>query len=300
MITLSRAFSFLLVFSVLFISASCASGPTKEFLESPTSVGLLWEVKKGEASSCYVFGTIHSEDKRVTRLPNLVNKAFDEADVLALEMKLDKETSQQVLKNLYFTDGRNLRPIIGDELFARSVEAMEKKGLPKNIVNKMKPWAVFTILNMPDQQTGLFLDAILYKVAQEQGKSVYGLETAQEQTAVFDDMPITSQISLLKSTLDNMLDMNTLQDEVIEVYLSRDLDKILALNDKYEALIDEKLAKEFTQRLVIDRNHRMVKRMLPMLQKGKCFVAVGALHLPGDEGILTLLKQRGYEVHATY
>jgi len=287
-------------FTVLFINTACSSNPIREEPEKTSNIGILWEVKQPEATSCYVFGTIHSEDERVTKLPNAVNNAFNDAETLALEMKLDKETAQEVLKNLYFTDGRNLRPIIGDELFDRSVQAMGKKGLPARIVNKMKPWAVFTILNMPDQKTGLFLDAILFKNAQQQGKTIFGLESPQEQTAVFDDMPISSQVSLLKSTLDNMLDMNTLQDEVIDVYLSRDLDKIMALNEKYEALIDEKLAKEFTQRLVIDRNYRMVNRMLPMLQKGNCFVAVGALHLPGEEGILTLLKQRGYKVHAAY
>jgi len=294
-------FIFPAVFSVLFVvNTACSSNPAHEKPEKTSNIGLLWEVNQTGAVSCYVFGTIHSEDERVTELPSLVNKAFNDAETLALEMKLDKEVAQEVLRNLYFTDGRFLKPIIGDELFYRSVKAMQKKGLPEKIVNKMKPWAVFTILNMPDQKTGLFLDAILFKNAQQQGKLIHGLETPQEQTAVFDDMPISSQISLLKSTLDNMIDMNSLQDEVIDVYLSRDLDKILALNEKYEALIDEELAKEFTQRLVIDRNHRMVNRMLPMLKKGNCFVAVGALHLPGEEGILTLLKQRGYQVRAVY
>jgi len=296
----SRIFSSTLFLVVVFVTSACASSPRNEAAVKSDNTGILWEISRPAIAACYVFGTIHSEDERVTKLPKPVNKAFNDAETIALEMKLDKETAQEVLKNLYFTDGRNLKPIIGDALFDRSVKAMEKKGLPARIVNKMKPWAVFTILNMPDQKTGLFLDAILFKNAQQQGKTIFGLESPQEQTAVFDDMSISSQISLLKSTLDNMLDMNTLQDEVIDVYLSRDLDKILALNDKYEALIDEKLAKEFTQRLVIDRNHRMVNRMLPMLQKGNCFVAVGALHLPGEEGILSLLKQRGYQIQATY
>jgi len=295
----SRYFFFVLIIT-LFLATACSSNPVNETGTKADNFGILWEVSQSEVISCYLFGTIHSEDARVTELPEPVNTAFNSANTLALEMQLDKDTAREVMKSLYFTDGRHLKPIIGDDLYFQSVKAMVKKGLPERIVNKMKPWAVFTVLNMPEQRTGLFLDAILFQTAKQQGKTIHGLETQQEQTAVFDEMSLDSQIALLKSTLENMLDMDKLQDEAIDVYLTRDLNKILALNDKYESLIDEKLAKEFTQRLVTDRNYRMVKRMTPLLKAGNCFVAVGALHLPGEEGILTLLKQQGYRVQAVY
>ncbi|HFE37114.1 MAG TPA: TraB/GumN family protein, partial [Gammaproteobacteria bacterium] len=205
-----------------------------------------------------------------------------------------------VLKALYFTDGRQLKLLIDKALYAQSVAAMERRGLPESLTNKMKPWGVFTILNMPEQKTGLFLDAILYKSAKTQKKIIVGLETAEEQTAVFDEMPISSQVALLKSTLDHLPNMNQLLDEIIDVYLRRDLHGIVALNEEYETLFDEQLADEFTRRLVIDRNYRMTERMLPLLKKGNSFIAVGALHLAGEEGILNLLTQYDYEVRAVY
>ena len=298
--TESRFYPVFLFLTVLFVSTACSSNPPVSGESKKESIGLLWEVKKPEIDACYLFGTIHSEDERVTQLPGPVKSAFDKANTLAVEMMLDKETSSEVLKLLYFSDGRRLKSLLDEALYLRAVEAMKKRQLPENIVNQMKPWAVFMILNMPEQKTGLFLDMILFNTAKEQNKKVYALETPKEQTDVFDSMAISTQISLLKSTLDNILDMNKLQNEVIDVYLRRDLNEILALNEKYESFIDAKIAKEFNQRLVIDRNHRMLKRMNDMLQKGNCFVAVGALHLPGDDGLLNLVKQKGFEVRALY
>ena len=140
----------------------------------------------------------------------------------------------------------------------------------------------------------------MYQQAKDEHKEIHGLESFQEQIDVFDKMDLTTQIALLKSTLDNLADMDKLMDETIEVYLSRDLNSILALNDKYLSFIDETSAKIFTERLITSRNHRMVERMLPLLEKGDAFVAVGTLHLAGEQGIINLLRQQGYQFTAIY
>jgi len=290
----------LLLFLFFLTSLGCASNPTAGFQDNDSTIGILWEVKKPDSKPSFLFGTIHSEDERVTQLPKPVSKAFNSAKTFALEMILDKKTTREVLKKMYFSDGRTLQQAVGNDLFKRSVDAMEKKGLPANIVGLMKPWAVFTILNMPEQKTGLFLDAILFEKAKEQKKKIIGLETQEEQTAVFDEMALSSQKELLKNTLDNLADMNKLLDQVIDIYLTRDLEKVMALNNKYEKLIDEEVAKEFSKRLVTNRNQRMVDRMLPLLIDGDSFIAVGALHLPGDDGIIKLLQKKGYEVSSVY
>ncbi len=298
-------------FIILLFTTSCSTNPSHPVSESSQSIatetqlttenfGILWEVSRGDVATSYIFGTVHSEDERVTQLPEPVSQAFDGATHLALEILLDDATKKVVLKTLYFADERRLKSLLTPDLYSRTIAAMEKRQLPEDVTNRMKPWAVFTILSMPEQKTGLFLDALLYQMANQQNKVIHGLETALEQTAVFDEMSIPSQITLLESTLDHLPDMDHLLNEIIEVYLSRDLDEIVAISKKYEDLIDDALAADFNQRLVIDRNHRMVERMLPLLGKGNSFVAVGALHLPGEEGILNLLVQHGYHVEAKY
>lgn len=284
------------------------TAPTELSIAEPThteqeksNIGLLWEIRSDDMTSpSFLFGTVHSEDERVTNLPQEVSDAFNQANNLALEILLDNKTTKTVLKALYYNDGTKLKNLLSTDTYSRAINAMIQRGLEERITNRMKPWAVFTILSMPEQKTGLFLDAVLYQNAKTQKKNISGLETAKEQTAVFDEMPLNSQIALLESTLDHQADMGELLNEIIEVYLTRDLNKILAVNEKYETLIDEQLAKDFNQRLIVDRNYRMVERMQPILKKGNSFIAVGALHLPGEEGIISLLTQQGYQVEAKY
>jgi len=87
---------------------------------------------------------------------------------------------------------------------------------------------------------------------------------------------------------------------LMRLYLKRDLTGLKAYSDSHMAKGGQKLAKVLDKSLVVDRNHRMVKRMQPRLQEGNAFIAVGALHLPGEKGILRLLENRGYRVKAVY
>ena len=247
-----------------------------------------------------MFGTMHSEDPRVINLPEEVNSVFSDAKIFAMEMILDEKNSQQILQGMYFKDGRTLRSVTSDEIYRQSIVAMAKKEMPEKIVNLMKPWAVFTILSMPEQKTGLFLDVLLYQSALKHGKEIVGLETMSEQLGVFDEMEMETQVSLLKSTLESSEDLDKILEETIELYLTHDLQKILDLNGRYMALLDKKVADEFNQRLLIDRNIRMAKRMMPLLEKGNAFVAIGTLHLPGKTGVLQILRNLGYSVTAEY
>jgi uncharacterized protein len=134
----------------------------------------------------------------------------------------------------------------------------------------------------------------------QQDKKVYGLETIQEQLALFDSMPEVDQVTLLKDALDRFPELDALHAELLAVYRQRDLDGLLAINKASMQTGDVRFACEFQRRVIDERNHRMAERMQPYLQQGKAFVAVGALHLPGDEGLLNLLEQQGYTVSRVY
>jgi uncharacterized protein YbaP (TraB family) len=85
-----------------------------------------------------------------------------------------------------------------------------------------------------------------------------------------------------------------------EAYLARDLVAVYDLLNAAKVDDSTGAVARFEQRLVIDRNRRMVDRMGELLQQGNAFVAVGALHLPGEQGILQLLADRGYRVTRVY
>ena len=261
--------------------------------------GLLWEIRGGGAPS-YLFGTIHSEDPRVTRLPDAVQRAFGGADTVVLELDLSAQNVMSMATAMLLSDGSNLRDLLGASLYRRTVAACVDYGLPEPMVMMMKPWAAATTLMMPKSDTGRFLDLILYQSATEQGKTVQGLETADEQMAVFDGLPLRLQIGMLRDALDQQGEMEAFFERLHLAYLSRDLQRLVALNQETMSTSDPELVRMMDTNLVVERNHRMAQRMESYLRHGKAFVAVGALHLPGEEGILQLLARRGYRLRALY
>ena len=117
---------------------------------------------------------------------------------------------------------------------------------------------------------------------------------------MFESLSAAHQITLLKEAVENFSEIDAMHAELLAAYKQRDLKELMAISAASMQQGDQRLANEFQQRLVVDRNHRMVERMSQYLQLGKAFIAVGALHLPGDEGLLNLLEQQGYRLRCLY
>jgi len=262
--------------------------------------GLLWEVSGEGAGSAYLFGTIHSEDPGVLQLAEPVQQAFEASQAVVLEMLLDVDAMVYSSTAMLMMDGRTLSGIVGQPLFSRISRAIQSRGIPEVVLDRMQPWAAAVTLSMPAPETGQVLDAMLYKNALQQGKAVYGLETVQEQLHVFESMSEADQVILLKDAVENFSAMDAMHAELLAAYKQRDLNGLMAISEASMQTGDQRLADEFQQHLIVDRNHRMAERMRQYLQQGKAFIAVGALHLPGEEGLLNLLEQRGYTVRRVY
>ncbi len=271
--------------------------------ENASQIGLLWQINKAGLKPSYVFGTIHSEDPRVTQLPSQVQRRFEQADSVTIEMNFSFSNLMKSIFGIYLKPGQTLDKFISKPDYEELVKRLEQHGVPEEVTKRLKPLATLMILSMPKSNSGQFLDLLLYQRAQDLDKPVYGLETVEEQLAIFDALPIPEQVVLLKGSLEYLDDMPKMLEELHELYLQRDLTALLQLNDEYTAkgtAEEKKLTEKFMQRLVDDRNVRMVERMQVRLQEGNAFIAVGALHLPGGKGILKLLEARGYRVLALY
>ena len=109
-----------------------------------------------------------------------------------------------------------------------------------------------------------------------------------------------SQQQLIADAVKHTGELKSVFEEMISIYLKRDLPGLQALNEKYTASDNPKLEQKLMAELIDARNLRMLERMAPRLKEGKAFVAVGALHLPGDHGLLRLLERQGYRVSAVY
>jgi uncharacterized protein YbaP (TraB family) len=268
--------------------------------EIPFGKGLLFRIEKGDVPPSYLFGTVHIEDQRVLTLPGPVRGAFEESRGVVLEIAMDETAILASAMGMLITDGRQLRDVVGEDLYLRTVAAMEHRGIPEVALRHYKPWSVMTLLVIPPPETGMFLDLVLYQTATKEGKQVRGLESIDEQLAVFDGISEHDQVKMLEETLNNLDTLPTMFKQMLDAYLARDLAALVEINEEYQKLGDPELAQMFQERLVDSRNRRMVERLRPMLEEGGLFIGVGALHLPGEGGILNLLNRAGYEIEVVY
>ncbi len=258
--------------------------------------GLLWRIDGAGAGENYLLGTIHSSAPRVVRLRPSVSQALDRSERFIMEMEMDTSALMAFGANMMLADGRDLESLLGADLYARVIAAMSDLGMPEMVVRTLKPWAVMALLSMPKPSGEPFLDLVLQQRAAGAGKATAGLETAQEQLSVFDNLSMSDQIELLKMTMAQLPRLPRMFDQLIEAYAADDLGRIATLAAQYKSQGNVETFKRFMLRLNDERNLRMARRMQPFLSQGNSFIAVGALHLPGPSGLIQLLRDQGYQV----
>lgn len=283
-------------------AAGCRPVPADKAVAAPGnfSRGLLWKIETEGAAPSYLFGTFHTSDPRITNLPCPVKEAFDRAASFTMEMITNGGGIVSMAEAMFFNDGRTLRGVLGEPLYRQTVQAMSAGGARRtNGIDHMKPWAVMMAFGASTPRRGLFLDMALQLDATLQGKPTYGVETMQEQIAVFNGMSIEDQVVLLRDALNTRGLAACAMEELTQAYLKRDLRALMALSDKYKTP-DARVHDVMMDRLLTQRNRNMAGRLRVRLKEGNAFIAVGALHLPGDQGLLRLLSDAGYRVTRVY
>ena len=262
--------------------------------------GILWRIDGAATQPSYLLGTIHSDDARITTLPVTIANIFRQADSFSGEIDMDLPNLMQASQATLLPEGESLQQLLDSTLYQQTVQLLAAYGMPELVVQRMKPWAAAATLSLPRPQTGLFLDMLLYTQAAAQGKRVYGLETVSEQVGAMETMPRDLQIIMLRDAVAQHDQLDQIIEALINAYLQRDLNALESISDKAMQQGDRRVAQLFTSEVVVNRNRRMLERMQPRLREGNAFIAVGALHLPGKDGLLTLLRNKGYRVSPVY
>lgn len=274
--------------------------PAAAFPAGDFSHGLLWRIETPGAAPSYLFGTFHTSDPRITVLPCPVKTIFDQASSYTMEIITNGAGIVSMAEAMFFNDGKTLKDVIGEALYNDTLQligisdASQARG-----INSMKPWAVMMTLSGPHQGSGLPLDLALQFQATRQGKPTYGLETMEEQIGVFNGMSLADQVTLLRDAVQTQKGQQDSMEELTQAYLKRDLAGLMALNDQFKPT-DARVYDTLMNRLLVQRNRNMTERMQKYLQQGNAFIAVGALHLPGDTGLLKLLNAGGHRVTRIY
>lgn len=258
--------------------------------------GLLWRVSAKDAAASHVYGTIHVADPRLVDLPAAARSAFDGAKSLMLEFLPDPYSRERFLEAAMFLDHQTLEQKIGAADFERAVEHLAPIGLTRDFVNKMKPWGVLLNLRNPKGAQGSPLDSQLLELARRRRMPLHQIEGVEEQIFTFDEFPMESQVALLKHSLAHREELLALAERTLEAYLEGDLSRIWRLREEFVARHPQIAAHQavLTKRVVHDRSVVMAFRMQRQLRRGESFVALGALHLYGEKGVLALLEEDGY------
>jgi uncharacterized protein YbaP (TraB family) len=262
--------------------------------------GVLWEIRTGGAAPSYLLGTMHSDDPRLLDLPTELVSALEGARSFTMEVVMDAQTMSALGQRMLLPPGESLQNMLDAGNWRRLVEVMQRRQVPEPALQRLRPWAVAMVLSMPQQFSGLALDLHLQQYAQRLGKPLYSLESLEEQLAVFDELSTPEQVQLLRTALQQLPAMPALIEALTNAYLARDLAAMQTLTEGQLAIGDVQFNHRFVKRLIDDRNVRMLDRMQPQLREGGAFIAVGAMHLPGTRGLLSLLRDQGYELRVVY
>lgn len=265
--------------------------------------GLLWKIEHPQTDPSHLYGTMHIGDPRVIRLAPKVEAAFQGAERFTMEMLLNFRAVSVITRNSFFDDGRTLASVMDEADYQRLLHLIRQElMLPEEMVVNMRPWAVLMAMMMPtegqmDQDAAL--DMVLYRRAALRKMPMRGLETPEEQLGVFDSLSLQDQVWMLNRSVSEFGQSGKQFGSMVDAYLDRDLYKLVQLQEQmmYE---DSDIDDRFMYELVDKRNLRMVERMQVDLKKGRAFIAIGALHLPGEKGVLHLLEQQGYRVTPVY
>lgn len=261
---------------------------------------MFWSVETPDGRTNWLLGTIHTEDPRVLDFPPALHDALDRAERVALELVPDPEMLSALNAAMVLPRGERLSELLPAELHERVVGALDQYGLTPSAVDRLRPWAAAMTLALPPPETGLFMDMAVAFRASRAGADLHGLESLDEQLAFLTGLGRAAHIEMLELAVEDAVRDRALFDALVAAYLARDAERVRALAERELAAMGPEIEASFRDRGIVERNQRMIERVMPLLEQGGTLLAVGALHLPGEQGLVELLRARGYTVEVIY
>lgn len=253
---------------------------------------LFWKAESPTANTIYLFGTIHTDDNRVTAFSPAVIHAIKSSDVFMMETLPPRDASILMMPT------GNLREMLTDEELEKFYALAEFHVMHRDVAVRMKPWLLAAIFDVPRPNTPFAQDNLLMAQAEDFGKHVIGIETAEEHFGIMDNISLPEQLNLLRAVLNrSVADKERDYERLMQAYLKADMHKLSALNAEITgSSMPAEVWSRMRVKLLDERNVLMAQRMLAAAKTQKLFVAVGASHLAGKDGLLHSLEQAGFKL----
>jgi len=288
----------LLSMLVLVLAAASASAQS-------SITPLLWKVTSPQGA-VYLYGTVHVGAPDFYPLPKEVESAFNNSRVVALEADPSNQANlTSALAKAGYSAGQSIEQFIAPDLVDDLKRTLPALGVPFDSARRMKPYLlsmVMTVIELGrmgyDAQMGI--DMHLAQRAKREGKALIELESMAAQLTLFDALAPDQQESMLRTTLQSMRtkELQTNLAQLIAAWRAGDEIRLMELVEHDMRDFAPSFRDEFKWVFYDKRNQEMANRIVAFLNdaQGPHFVAVGAGHLPGDTGIVALLRKQGYEI----
>ncbi len=288
-------YSFFIV-SILFFQC-CRSQPTEKLKSNTDNNTLLWEISgKGLKNPSYLFGTFHMMCKEDIHLSDNLRQAVNSSAEIYFEMDLDDPSNTLgALLFLNMKEGKTLKDLYTPEEYTR-VEKFFKDSLHMGMgmFQKMKPNFLEAMLYpklMPCKtMSGMEMEIMELAKDNKEKKEIKGFETIAFQASVFDSVPYKDQAKELLKTIDSIAAFAHYFDTLLSIYKTQQISSIEKMFNDPNFNMDEK-----NQDILLNkRNKNWVEQLKKILPGKNIFIAVGAGHLVGKNGVIELLKKEGY------
>ncbi len=259
---------------------------------------LLWKISgKDLLTPSYVFGTMHSICNEDYFFTEQMQAAFDASKKLILEIDLsDPAMIAQYQQNLFLPEGKELKNFFSSEKeYQAFVDSVKKQtDIDANQFSKFKPFILISMISMKsftcENQSSYEMNLI--EMSKKRNIDIDGLESSHSQLEIFDKMNDEDIKNMLVESVSQLGNEHKEIDQMVSIYKTQDIDAL------YQLISQSPEFKGHEKELISGRNIKWMNTLLYEMKQQASFVAVGAGHLAGKQGVLNLLEKQGYQVEA--
>ncbi|MBC7756635.1 MAG: TraB/GumN family protein [Bdellovibrio sp.] len=281
-----RKHGFHLITAILFLCFSIAAFATEK--------GLFWKLESPTGKTSYLFGTMHTDDNRVSDMTPKMLEAMKSVDTFMMEAEPTQDPSIFMMKDA------SLPSLLTQAEFDQVRDLADFHVMHLGAAMQMKPWLLAVVFDLPKPQTEFAQDNLLMTKSEDFGKEIKGLESSVEHFSIMDAFSMDEQMVMLRAVLKRTPQQKEADFErLMTAYLNGDSDKVSALDEQITGgMLPKEIWAKMRVKLLDERNVVMAQRAIPVANEKPVFIAVGASHLAGDNGLIAAFKKAGFKLSA--
>lgn len=257
--------------------------------------GLLYKVYgEGIKDTSYVYGTYHTKDSKAYFMKDKIKELINECELVAGEVDIEdaKSKAAEIAPIMMLAEGELADLYSADEFERVTAFLKDKLGMQSMMCNRLKPFFILGMLTekLIEGDEKQLLDEWIQKQAKKAKKEVVGLESIQEAFAGIDSVAVADQAEWLLEFVDDESDQTIAFQDLNRWYVNQ------AIDSMYVYYQNEDIPGEFDKEFIVRRNLYFTERIFEHMKTSTVFCGVGALHLPGETGLLEGLRAKGVQV----